>query len=116
MESRVALSTRSRYFGLLNPLTNGGSGPMSIVPMAHVSPACLSSGKNLGAISSMLTQPSCLATLIAWGMSQYFSKHQYTIDCLIRPFLTARSAERCSCAGALIPSAATAARPRPPSA
>ena len=76
MASRVALRTRSRYLGLLNPLTNGGSGLMSIVPIAHVKPACLSTGKYFGAISSMLSQPSCLATLIAWGMSQYFSKHQ----------------------------------------
>ena len=76
MASRVALSTWSRYLGLLNPLTNGGSGLMSTVPMAHVSPCCLSTGKNLGAISSMLSQPSCLATLAACSMSQYFSKHQ----------------------------------------
>ena len=49
---------------------------MSIVPIAHVSPFCFRTGKNLGAISSMLSQPSCLATLAAWSMSQYFSKHQ----------------------------------------
>ncbi len=29
------VSTWSRYFGLLNPLTNGGSGLMSIVPIAQ---------------------------------------------------------------------------------
>ena len=63
MASRVALRTCSRYLGLLNPLTNGGSGPMSIVPIAQVSPACLSTGKNLGAISSMLSQPSCRGDL-----------------------------------------------------
>ena len=71
MESRVALITRSWYFGLLNPLTNGGSGPMSIDPMAQVRPLSFSSGKYLGGSSSMLPQPSCLATLIICGTSQY---------------------------------------------
>ena len=49
---------------------------MSIVAIAQTSPACFSRGKNVGAISSMLSQPSCLATWMARGISQYFSKHQ----------------------------------------
>src|SRR5262249_31614906 len=86
--SVVALITRSRYLGLLKPFTNGGSGLMSTVPIAQVRPYCFKIGKLLGATSSMLSQPRSLATLAACSIVQFFSKHQYTIDCLIRPFFT----------------------------
>src|SRR6516164_8361270 len=37
----------------------------------------------------MLPHPRLLAALINSSIGQYLSKHQWTIDCLIRPFLTA---------------------------
>ena len=85
----MALITRSQYFGLLKPLTNGGSGLMSIWPIALVSPASLSCGKYFAGRSSMLVQPRPLAVLMNSSMGQYFSKHQWTIDWWIRPFLAA---------------------------
>src|SRR3954451_3294142 len=87
--SRVAFITGPQYLGLLKPFTNGGSGLISIWPMALVSPAALSCGKYLAGSSSMLSQPKPLALLMNSSIGQYFSKHQWTIDCLIRPFLTA---------------------------
>src|SRR5690606_15714477 len=53
--------------------------------MALVRPASLSFGKYLGGISSMLPQPRALAFLMNSSISQWGSKHQWTIDCLIRP-------------------------------
>src|SRR5436305_10387668 len=81
--SRVAFITGPQCLGLLKPLTNGGSGLMSIWPMAFVSPAALYCGNYLAGTSSMLSQPKPLAALMNSSICQYFSKLLWTIGRLI---------------------------------
>ena len=89
---------------------------MSIVAIAHSSPASFSNGKYLGSMSSMLVQPSCLVILINVGTSQYFSKHQWTIDCLMRPLVIRLAEPAGSAAEATEPPTADSPRAIAPAA
>ena len=68
MASRVALMHLVAVLRVVEPLDERRVGAHVDLPMAQVSPASLSSGKYFGATSSMLAQPSCLATLIICGI------------------------------------------------
>src|SRR5260370_13554922 len=92
MASVVALITRGQCTGLLKPFLKGASGLMSMKPMAHFSPYFLSVGYSDAGHSSTLGTPSSFATWQSFSTDHWspvLVKHHSTIDCLIRPLVTA---------------------------
>src|SRR5213594_500212 len=65
---------------------------MPVGAIAQISPCCLSTPQVRGSQISNETQPSLLATSQVFSMSHFWKallKHQNTIDCWMRPLVTA---------------------------